>query len=338
MIRNAHQREIDAPAELIGHALDGLGRPGDLLWPSPQWLPMELDRPVSVGASGGHGPVRYEVVEHEPGRRVRFEMRPTVGLHGYHELMVEPLGERRCSVRHEVVGHASGSMRFVWPLAVRPLHDAVVEDLLDNGERIGTGGVASPAHWSWWVRCLRRLSEFPKPCPVAVPAKATLARAAFDRIDLEDAWRVRVIPGMPTDPAAWTEAIFHNSPRWVDGLLQLRDALVPLVGISPSDASAFDMLDRTEHELLLGSDERHLDFRGSVLVDDGWVTLSTVVRLKNWRGRLYMLAVWPIHGILVRSMLHRAQYVLSTDRVTGLARCSTASSSARRDQAPPPAS
>lgn len=314
MIRNVHQREIDAPADLLGQALEEVGQPGDRLWPSPQWWPMELDGVVAVGASGGHGPVRYHVVEHAHGRRVRFEFQPTLGLHGYHEFTVGPLGDGRCLVRHEIVGRATGTMRILWPLVVRPLHDAVIEDLLDNAERVATGTVASPANWSAWVRLLRRRTEFPKPRKVEVPAGASLARAALDRVDLEDAWRVRLTPGMPTDPAAWAEAAFRAPPRWVGSLLRLRNVLVGLVGIDKADATSFDTIDRAPNELLLGADERHLDFRGSVLVDERWVTVSTVVRITNWRGRLYMLVVWPIHGRVMRSMLHRAQYALSTDR------------------------
>lgn len=71
--------------------------------------------------------------------------------------------------------------------------------------------------------------------------------------------------------------------------------------------------------MLLDADERHLDFRGSVLVDDRTVTLSTVVRIKNRRGRLYLSVVWPLHGLVVRSMLRRAQYSLSSARSPGAA-------------------
>jgi hypothetical protein len=44
-----------------------------------------------------------------------------------------------------------------WSTVVRPLHDALIEDALDNAERETTGTVAEPAGWSWWVRTLRRV-------------------------------------------------------------------------------------------------------------------------------------------------------------------------------------
>ena len=49
-------------------------------------------------------------------------------------------------------------MRLMFSAVVEPLHDAVVEDLLDNAEREATGSVARPASWSPRVRVLRRLT------------------------------------------------------------------------------------------------------------------------------------------------------------------------------------
>jgi hypothetical protein len=273
---------------------------------------MRMPAPLAVGVSGGHGPVRYRVVEHEPGRRVRFEFHPGFG-DGHHEMSVSQAGPGRVVLRHELVVAPRGVMRLAWPLAVRWLHDAVLEDLLDNAERELTGQVATPARWSWWVRVLRRF-EFPGPRKGRVPADADLVSSALDRVDRQDAWSVELEPGMPTDPQAWADAVFRSPPRWVQALLRLRNAVVRVVGIEPGDPSVFDTLARSEREVLLGADDGHLDFRGSVLVSVGVVTLSTVVRINNRRGRLYMLVVWPIHGRVVRSMLRRAHRDLAMSR------------------------
>jgi hypothetical protein len=46
-------------------------------------------------------------------------------------------------------------MLLVWPLAIRWLHDACLEDLLDRaGAEVGSPA-ASPSRWSPWVRVLR---------------------------------------------------------------------------------------------------------------------------------------------------------------------------------------
>ena len=91
MIRNVHERVVDAPIERLGALLDGLGQKGDRLWPSQNWPPMVLDRPVSEGGAGGHGAIRYHVAEYEPGARVRFAFEPATGIDGAHELSLDEL-------------------------------------------------------------------------------------------------------------------------------------------------------------------------------------------------------------------------------------------------------
>ena len=157
MIRNVHERVVDAPIERLGALLDGLGQKGDRLWPSQNWPPMVLDRPVSEGGAGGHGAIRYHMAEYKPGARVRFAFEPATGIDGAHELSLDELSDGRCRMRHVLVGRARGRMRPLFSLAVEPLHDAVVEDMFDNAERETTGTLARPAKWSLRVRLLRRL-------------------------------------------------------------------------------------------------------------------------------------------------------------------------------------
>ena len=159
MIRNVHERVINAPLEPLGVLLDGLGQKGDRLWPSRSWPPMVLDRPLAPGADGGHGPIRYHVSEYEPGRRVRFTFHPRTGIIGAHELGLDALDDERSRIRHVLIGRTSGAMRVMFPAAVEPLHDAVIEDLFDNAERETTGTVIRPATWSPRVRVLRRLAR-----------------------------------------------------------------------------------------------------------------------------------------------------------------------------------
>ncbi|VEG27391.1 SRPBCC family protein [Actinomyces howellii] len=159
MIDNVHERVIAAPAQALGPLLDGLGRQDDRLWPSDRWDPMVLDRPVAVGADGGHGPIRYVVTEYEPGRRVRFSFHKETGIEGFHELSITSLDPRRCRLRHVLRGRATGSMRLLFGILVEPLHDAVVEDLLDNAEREATGTVSRPGRRALRARLWSLLVE-----------------------------------------------------------------------------------------------------------------------------------------------------------------------------------
>ncbi|MHC0431110.1 DUF2867 domain-containing protein [Streptomyces sp. O3] len=277
-MRNIHERVIEAPAAAVGGLVDRLAADDDPIFPTPAWSPMRLDRPLSVGAEGGHGPVRYRVTAYEPGRRVRFGFTGPAG--GFHELTVEPLGSERCRVRHVLEQRLRGGDLLTWPLAVRAVHNTMVEEIFDNIERAMGREVARPVRWSPRVRLLNRLG-WDRPAPVRIPDGARLLRTAvdwFERADYRDAYAMDLLPGMTADPAAW-EGVLRGIP----------------------------VTDRAEREILLGQDAGHLDFRASLLVDEtaGRVTLSTAVRIHNRRGRIYWALVSRGHPFMARTMLRR---------------------------------
>ena len=147
-IKNVHERVV--PTEAAG-LIDTLSADEDRLWPEG-WPPMKLDRPLGVGAKGGHGPVRYEVIEYEPGKRIVFEFDQngelSNGFAGTHRF--EVLGaERGVCLRHEIDMDATVGAAIRWYTFVEPLHDALVEDALDRAEGV------ERSRWSWRVRVLR---------------------------------------------------------------------------------------------------------------------------------------------------------------------------------------
>lgn len=115
---------------------------------------MRLDRPLQVGAVGGHGPIRYQVETYEPGRRVRFRLCAPRGFDGFHGFEVVPTGGRGTTLRHVLEMNARGPALLTWPLVFRSLHDALVEDCLDNAA-CALGEVPRSRLWSLWVRMLR---------------------------------------------------------------------------------------------------------------------------------------------------------------------------------------
>jgi hypothetical protein len=155
-IVNIHQRLLPATIEQVGALLDGLAGPGDRLWPADRWPRLRLDRPLAVGATGGHGRITYHVQEYLPGRRVVFRFTPGLGIQGTHRLEANH-GQGLVELRHTLEGHSHGRTVLTWPLVFRPLHDALIEDLLDRAEFALTGTLARPARWSPRVRLLRRV-------------------------------------------------------------------------------------------------------------------------------------------------------------------------------------
>jgi hypothetical protein len=53
MIRNVHERVLDAAPSEAGALIDGLAGEHDRLWPSERWPAMRLDRPLAVGRAAG---------------------------------------------------------------------------------------------------------------------------------------------------------------------------------------------------------------------------------------------------------------------------------------------
>jgi hypothetical protein len=160
-ILNIHERQVFCSIEQAEALLAGLASPADRLWPWDRWPAMRFDRGLQVGAVGGHGMIRYRVAE-VTDTRVVFEFSPSMGLNGTHCFELVDNGSVPGSVtfRHTIDASATGSMRVIWPLAVRPLHDALVEDALDGAEAAVDGRRVRRQPFSLRVRALQRVLAF----------------------------------------------------------------------------------------------------------------------------------------------------------------------------------
>lgn len=142
-----------------------------------------------------------------------------------------------------------------------------------------------------------------------------------------DAWAIRAeVPNL--DALGQFLRVARKTPRWVEQLMSMRNLVVSMFGlknlggISQIDAEKsesdyrpgdrvgiFTIISRTSEEVLLGDKDKHLDVVVSVHKrvegngDAAVVTVTTVVHVKNWLGRLYMLPVTPAHRVIVRSMV-----------------------------------
>jgi hypothetical protein len=157
IIHNVHAREIAAPADAVGEILDTVGSADDRLWASDIWVaePVVFDRPLGVGAEGGHGSIRYSVIEYEPARRVVFRFAPGGGLSGTHRFELEELGAHRSRLTHILEAETSRWMRPFVPVLIG-WHDAMVENALDRAELGATGALGRPTRIPLWLRILNR--------------------------------------------------------------------------------------------------------------------------------------------------------------------------------------
>ena len=109
-----------------------------------------------------------------------------------------------------------------------------------------------------------------------------------------------------------TQRIFASSPRWIQGLMHLRNRLVGVVGLKPAPADGFPVIAQSATQVLLGFDDHHLDFRIAVTAlpqrpaGRKRLAVTTMVRRHHLGGQLYLGLVLPFHRRIVPAMLRRS--------------------------------
>jgi hypothetical protein len=129
-----------------------------------------------------------------------------------------------------------------------------------------------------------------------------------------DAYRV-IVADAGLDATVAARLMLERPPAWTRRLMALRNALVTPFGLKTGRETddrrqkigMFPIESATPRRVVLGFDDKHLDFR--VVVDVATagvaseVTATTLVRLHNLLGRGYLTAIMPFHKLIVRSSL-----------------------------------
>ena len=142
------------------------------------------------------------------------------------------------------------------------------------------------------------------------PQFSSLALDAIPEPDFADVHVVPLPSGASTDPRFWAARVFDiaSTPVWVIALMGVRQAVVGLIGVRPGSQHAFDVARVVGEEALIDTDDRHLRFCCGVAVDAerSLLRVTTTVKLKGWRGRVYFIPVSVLHGPVVRAMMTKA--------------------------------
>lgn len=153
---------------------------------------------------------------------------------------------------------------------------------------------------------------------VPLPAESVLATGAR-RCDYLDSYALELVRELSVDEAL--NAFCGPMPAAMRILMGIRDAVAERLGLKTASAyragdprapiicapgerlGLFTVRERHAHEIVLGEDDSHLDFRVSVLVEGRRVVVSTAVSYNNRLGRLYFAVVKPFHRFLVSHSL-----------------------------------
>ncbi len=105
--------------------------------------------------------------------------------------------------------------------------------------------------------------------------------------------------------------VITDFPGWARFLLHIRKVVTSPFGLSNDGPAAADKVGvfpvetETDRELIAGFNDKHLDFRVSVVSHDGQVFLATWVHPHNIGGWLYLKTILPFHILIARNALAR---------------------------------
>ncbi|QYA13180.1 DUF2867 domain-containing protein [Rhizobium sp. AB2/73] len=143
--------------------------------------------------------------------------------------------------------------------------------------------------------------------------------------DLFDTVAATLPARMRRDPEHVARTVLGQPAWWVRGLFWLRDKLAARVGLKTTAAlrhdaeavgskyvSFFRILSLTAHEVVLGLEDPHVDYKTSIVLQntgdatESEVFVTTIVHSRSALGRIYLKLVRPFHLIIVKSNLKRA--------------------------------
>ena len=165
--------------------------------------------------------------------------------------------------------------------------------------------------------------EFELITSVPVPSRSGIDHF-YQSMNLADAFAIRLPAGTSSNPDLLARFIFSHQPFWVGWLLKVRDTIVACFGLKTakhlaslaSRIGAFKVYSTDQTEIVLGEDDKHLDFRISILCSgeaepegSHQLVLSTVVQCHNRLGRAYLFVIAPFHRLVVKASLLRAARV-----------------------------
>ncbi|WP_179020156.1 hypothetical protein [Winogradskyella forsetii] len=155
-VRNIHRRRINQPKAKVSELFRTLATSDDLIWPYENWPAIKFSEGLNVGSKGGHGSIRYTIIEFNEDQYIKFQFSKPQGFMGTHEFKIEALNENLTEIRHEINMQTSFKTSLLWIFVIRWLHDALIEDTFDKVENYFTEA-KKKSTYNLWVKLLREI-------------------------------------------------------------------------------------------------------------------------------------------------------------------------------------
>lgn len=107
--------------------------------------------------------------------------------------------------------------------------------------------------------------------------------------------------------------IVANFPLWAKFLVKIRNLFTAPFGLisevteTQNKIGMFPVESEDDNELIAGFNDKHLNFRISVISHESRIYLTTWVRLHNIGGKIYLTTILPFHILIVRNALKRVK-------------------------------
>lgn len=162
--------------------------------------------------------------------------------------------------------------------------------------------------------------------PCAIPAHSAIG-SRVPGSHFHDSYQV-MVANASTTAMGHVMRLGECTPAWVEAMMGLRNRVVRWLGLKnlgglrgvdphkpesayvPGDrVGIFTLISQTPDEVLMGDNDNHLNVTVSVMrltldaTGQRAIAVSTVVRVHNTLGHLYMLPVAPMHRRIVPAVL-----------------------------------
>jgi hypothetical protein len=146
--------------------------------------------------------------------------------------------------------------------------------------------------------------------------KPSMPHPALPDADWADCYELK-IPNSDLTAITAARTMLSRFPFWVRLLIRVRDTVMGLFGVrssrehredEPEKIGFFPVVSKSDDQVVVGFDDRHLDFRVVIDVrsdEQGYrlVDATTLVRRNIWLGRIYLAIITPFHRLIVASTL-----------------------------------
>ena len=129
--------------------------------------------------------------------------------------------------------------------------------------------------------------------------------------DYSDRFSAIVRVTKPISAKKLSEQFFY-APKWIRGLMNLRNAIMKPFGLKDS-RNLSDLVSVISYNIaIISKNAKHLDsviefYTAKIDIENHEISVSTIVHFNNRMGRCYFTVIRPFHNVICKTLLKRAK-------------------------------